>query len=643
MLSNVVDVDFEAMTVSLTRAGEAIVLFDFKAAFPSISHTYLLKVLRHIGMPSHAMNLVEALYDCNRCIIACGGSTFEGFPIKAGIRQGCPLSPLLFAVVADLLLRKLSRNFPNELIRSFADDTAMVVKDWWRVSADIASVFGEFGSISGLVLNLPKTVLIPLWPSTMEVVRAQMARILPNWSAVSVARWALYLGFATGPEKMDHSWDRALNKFIQRISTWEWTSLGLQYAATAYNTYVMSVLAFVAQLENPPEQVLKAERKALRAAARGPGNWAKPSDLWFLKEAFGGTVSFASVAISAWAAQVRVFEWEARATGGLKAKQRAKNLSDTEGTGEYMGRRTLWASWYARSHVRVLTRAVQSMEDLGITIFDVSNTLARGATQPWNSRRTVAIKRGFQRQVRSHLLERMCPDAEDRIRHKLSRWHFDGNPRVNACRATRRLHILQSLVPPRVTAAVFSTLWNRWTTCRKFQMRTSTLSRCVLGCPGQAEDSLEHYGRCSVVLDFACRRLHLRFGCRDALPYWMMVLPGDSALCTDTQVRTAVLVYAVYRATNTLRPRASTRCHVNEPLDTSSDTDDSNSSSSRSSCSSSPDLASENVAAATTTKVADELLSQFVHEAVTGHAAATKVIDECWLSATRGNPRPRRS
>ena len=104
MIANIVDIDYEAMRVSLKCEEGTIVLFDFQAAFPSISHEYLNTVLRHIGFPPSALSLVAALYDQNRCKISCQGARFTGFKIRAGIREGCPLSPLLFAVVVDLLL-----------------------------------------------------------------------------------------------------------------------------------------------------------------------------------------------------------------------------------------------------------------------------------------------------------------------------------------------------------------------------------------------------------------------------------------------------------------------------------------------------------------------------------------------------------
>ena len=89
MLSNVVDIDTEAMTVSLRHDKGALVLFDFAAAFPSMSQTYMLTVLKHLGLPAASMHFLEALYDNKKCVISCKGCIYEGFPMTAGIRQGC--------------------------------------------------------------------------------------------------------------------------------------------------------------------------------------------------------------------------------------------------------------------------------------------------------------------------------------------------------------------------------------------------------------------------------------------------------------------------------------------------------------------------------------------------------------------------
>ena len=567
--------------------------------------------------------------------------------MKAGIRQGCPLSPLLFAVVVDLLLRRLANEFPGELLRAFADDTAMVVGDWWRVAAPVSAIFEEFGRISGLVLNIPKTVIIPLWPVQLSTLRIQIGEQLPYWKDVAVSMWGTYLGFATGPEKENHSWDKALNKFRERIELWSWSNLGLHYAATAYNTYAMSVLSYIAQLEEPPLRITETERRALRKVAPGPGNWMTNEDLWFFKECYGGTTSFANIHFTAWAAQVRVATWESRAHGGLAVNARSAALEHTLMTGDYMGRRRIWEGWYTRSHVVVLRNAVQKMQTLGFTTEDVMTSIASGAERPWSTMLCARVKKGFQREVRTRLLARHRPDAEMRMRHKMERWHFEGNPRLLADRSLRQLTELRSLVPPRVIAAVFSTIWNRWPTARRFQQRAAAWNRCVLGCPGRAEDSIEHYGRCQLLLGFASRRLNLCFESDSALPYWMLVTKGRLAHnTTEVQIRTAVLVYAAYRTTNTLRAArrleqegVSINCSLGNSWidDGSSDSSNSSSCSSSSSSDSSPsgshsncDTSNRGTNESTASQVIYEMLTQFTYEAVRGHHAATRAIDSCW-------------
>ena len=180
--------------------------------------------------------------------------------------------------------------------------------------------------------------------------------------------------------------------------------------------------------------------------------------------------------------------------------------------------------------------------------------------------------------------------------YKLARWSVP--PRIIADSA--RLRGLRSIVAPRVTAAVFSTLWNRRTTARRFQNRASPDDKCVLGCGGRAEDSIEHYARCRVLLEFARRRLNVQFYDDGALTYWMMTTPSADQNNEETRTLTAIMVYAAYRATNEARAKG----RVNEAM-------------------------------------AKQMLDQYVHEAVRGHAASMRIVDTCWASASRGHPRRR--
>ena len=73
IIKNLIDLDTEAMTISLKSDRGAIILFDFKAAFPSISQEYIHRVLQRTGMPEGCQRLVRSLYNDSKCLIACGG------------------------------------------------------------------------------------------------------------------------------------------------------------------------------------------------------------------------------------------------------------------------------------------------------------------------------------------------------------------------------------------------------------------------------------------------------------------------------------------------------------------------------------------------------------------------------------------
>lgn len=129
MIHNILDVDWHAMTVSLKAPKDALLLFDFKAAFPSVSHAFLLRCLHALGLPKGVMNFIGSMYSHNRCVIRMQGQDYPGFCLQGGVRQGCPLSPLLFAVSVDILLRTIVHELPGCVCRAFADDIAAVTTD----------------------------------------------------------------------------------------------------------------------------------------------------------------------------------------------------------------------------------------------------------------------------------------------------------------------------------------------------------------------------------------------------------------------------------------------------------------------------------------------------------------------------------
>ena len=74
---------------------------DFEKAFDSLDREAMWRILRHYGIPNKIINMLKVQYQGFTCQVLHGGTMTELIEVKAGVRQGCLLSPLLFLVVLD--------------------------------------------------------------------------------------------------------------------------------------------------------------------------------------------------------------------------------------------------------------------------------------------------------------------------------------------------------------------------------------------------------------------------------------------------------------------------------------------------------------------------------------------------------------
>ena len=72
-------------------------------AFYKIQHPFMIKTLQKMGTDGTYLNTVKAIYDKPTVNIILNGEKLKAFPLRPGRRQGCPLSPLLFNIVLEVL------------------------------------------------------------------------------------------------------------------------------------------------------------------------------------------------------------------------------------------------------------------------------------------------------------------------------------------------------------------------------------------------------------------------------------------------------------------------------------------------------------------------------------------------------------
>ena len=80
-----------------------IISMDAEKAYDKIQHPFMIKTLQKMDIEGTYLNILKAIYDKPTANIILSGEKLKAFPLRSGIIQGCPLSPLLINIVLEVL------------------------------------------------------------------------------------------------------------------------------------------------------------------------------------------------------------------------------------------------------------------------------------------------------------------------------------------------------------------------------------------------------------------------------------------------------------------------------------------------------------------------------------------------------------
>lgn len=142
---------------------------DILKAFDSVSWPYIFALLERWGFGSHFVGILRALYSSPTARIRVQELYSPPVQIARGTRQGCPLSPLIFAMATETLAIAIRENPDVKGVACgpqthkcglFADDLILFISSPLTSIPNLNKILSSFGSNSGLIVNFSKSLAL---------------------------------------------------------------------------------------------------------------------------------------------------------------------------------------------------------------------------------------------------------------------------------------------------------------------------------------------------------------------------------------------------------------------------------------------------------------------------------------------------
>ena len=144
-----------------------IISIDAEKAFKKIQHLLMIKTLQKVGIEGTYLNIIKVICDKPTANIVLNGENLKQFPLRSGTRQGCPLSPLLFNIVLEVLATAIREGKEIKVIQIrkeevklslVVDDMILYIENPSNATRKPVELINEFGRVAGYKINAQKSL-----------------------------------------------------------------------------------------------------------------------------------------------------------------------------------------------------------------------------------------------------------------------------------------------------------------------------------------------------------------------------------------------------------------------------------------------------------------------------------------------------
>ena len=127
----------------------------------------MIKTLQKVGIEVTYLNIIKAIYDTPTASIILSGEKLKPLPLRSGTRQGCPLSPVLFNIVLEVLataireekeIKGIQIGKEEVKLSLFADNMTLHIENPKDATRKLLALINEFGQVAGYKINAQKSL-----------------------------------------------------------------------------------------------------------------------------------------------------------------------------------------------------------------------------------------------------------------------------------------------------------------------------------------------------------------------------------------------------------------------------------------------------------------------------------------------------